>query len=220
MTYNRFIFNASDKKVIRDFEGAYKNYENVYPGQFDVESIKFRLLTSILAEKSDPRVLDIGAGYGAYVRYLQDRNISITGVEISESAICQGKEMFGEDLALELGDLSKGLRFIDNEFDIIACYGVITWLMDQIDSCLLEMKRVLKSGGLLALSTSYKDSNIFFRDVINNEQDLLNIIAKHFTIEDFFIHYHEIGTGKEQQQNFNLQEQTRDLVIFCRKEVD
>lgn len=218
MTYNRHIFNLQNNEVIRDFEGAYKNFDNVYPAQFQIESPKFRLIVDKMkCLGKSAKLLDIGAGYGAFVNYLQNSGIDAVGVDISPTAVEKGKKLYGDDLNLLAGDLVKGVDFPDENFDFIVCHGVLTWLLDRVDLCLAEIKRLLKAGGYVALSIGFKDDNIFFKDIVSGEKDFLKIISKHFFIEDFFVYYHEIGAGESRHQNFDLPSQSRDFVVFARR---
>jgi len=216
MTYNQHIFDFKNKKVLRDFESAYKNFDDVYPGQFDLSSPKIKLVMNKILEREEHcRVLDIGSGYGPLVNYLNENGVEAEGVEISPSAIKKGKEKYGNDLRISHGDLVKGLDFKDSSFDVIICYGVIQYLLDSIDECLAEMKRLLVKGGCLALSMGFKDTNMFFRDIISNEKQFTELVGRYFSVEDFLVHYHEINIENTKTQDFNIQNQNRDLIVFC-----
>ncbi|ARN85059.1 class I SAM-dependent DNA methyltransferase [Candidatus Nucleicultrix amoebiphila] len=218
MKHNEYIFDIQKRKVIRDFEGAYKNLECVYPDQFNLESPKFQLALHRACLMDSPSVLDVGAGYGVFVNALSKLDIDCTGVDISASAVNKGKEKYGKQLKLYQGDLVKGLDFQKGSFDYVICFGVLTWLLDSLDQCLGNLKHVLKSDGLLAISISIKDTNVFFRDIISNENDFLNLVSKHFIITDFLVHYHEISPTESNPQHFDISTQARDLIVFCRNE--
>ncbi len=217
MTYNKHIFDVQNKKVIRDFESAYKNFDNVYPGQFQIDSPKFRLVIdriNLMGKKV--KILDIGAGYGAFINHLHQDGIDAIGIDISPTAVEQGKNLYGPDIKLQTGDFLKGLDFADNTFDIIVCYGVFQYVLDFINPCLIEMKRLLKPDGLAALSMGFKNTNVFFREIISDEKDFLEIISKELIIEDFLVYYHEIGTQQNQSQDIDLSSQSRDFLVFAR----
>lgn len=216
MTPNNYIFDINNRKVIRDFEGAYKNFDSVYQGQFDIYSPKFRLIMDkIIGFGKNCKVLDIGAGYGVFLNHLVSQNIDAIGVEISPTAIQKGKEKYG-NLPLYEGDLTKGLAFSKDSFDVIICFGVFQYILDFSRICLDEIKKLLKKPGIFALSMGFKDTNVFFRDIVSCEQDFLNLVGKHFKIENFLVHYHEIEEAKGSVQNLDIQSQSKDLIVFCR----
>ena len=216
MTYNKHIFDVNNKKVLRDFEGAYKNFDNVYQGQFNIHSPKFRLVMDKINDfGKNCKVLDIGAGYGVFLNHLLSQNIDAVGVEISQTAIEKGKEKYG-NLPLYEGDLTKGLAFSKNLFDVIVCFGVVNYILDCIDFSFNEIKKILKPDGILTLSMGFKDTNIFFKDIVSCEQDFLNLVGKHFKIENFLVHYHEIEETEGSVQNLDIRSQSRDLIVFCR----
>jgi 2-polyprenyl-3-methyl-5-hydroxy-6-metoxy-1,4-benzoquinol methylase len=98
-------------------------------------------------------VLDAGCGTAYGTKTLAEAGASlVTGVDISEKAIHEGRETYGNKLIdLRQGDLTA-LPFSDGEFDLIVCFEVIEHVDDR-DAVLAELKRVLKLDGLLCIST-------------------------------------------------------------------
>lgn len=217
MTYNKFIFDLDHEVILRDFESAYRNCDTVYPDQFDISRPKFKLAIDKMNEcGEDCQVLDVGAGYGVFVHDLMTRNIKAMGIEISPAAVKKGKDMFGPSLQLHEGDITKKLKFLDNSFNVITCFGVMNYILDYANICLSELKRLLKPDGFLFISMGFKNSNVFFRDIVDCEEDFIKLLRKYFKIEDFFVHYHTIGDSTEKHQNMDLLSQSKDLIAICR----
>lgn len=96
------------------------------------------------------RCLDLGCGDGGTSGvFLQGAGYEYVGADISETAVAAAR---GKGLeAVTIRDASS-LPFSAGEFDAVVCFEVIEHLFD-IESTLREVRRVLKPGGVLVLST-------------------------------------------------------------------
>jgi ubiquinone/menaquinone biosynthesis C-methylase UbiE len=112
-------------------------------------------------------LLDIGCGPGS-ITYGLSKLLSpgrVIGVDQSPSVISIANDTFGskaknEDLNLsfQVGDIFK-LPFEDNTFDIIFAHQVIIHLpADMVKDAFIEMKRVVKLGGLVAIRDAKPDN--------------------------------------------------------------
>ncbi len=101
-------------------------------------------------------ILDIATGTAVIPRKIINKNIPgihITGLDITESMLRQGKKEISKahihtTLSLTCADAMK-LPYSDHSFDVVVS-GLASHHMD-IPVMLSEMKRVLKSGGLLSI---------------------------------------------------------------------
>ncbi|MEE9118704.1 MAG: class I SAM-dependent methyltransferase [Calditrichia bacterium] len=98
---------------------------------------------------SKGRLLDVGCGYGTFLKMAADMGWRVSGVELSSSACKYASETLG--LNIFKGTL-KNARFQDNYFDVVTLWGVLELLNNPSDE-LLEINRILKSGGLLVFRT-------------------------------------------------------------------
>jgi 2-polyprenyl-3-methyl-5-hydroxy-6-metoxy-1,4-benzoquinol methylase len=96
-------------------------------------------------------VLDVGCGYrGELLRTLSSRIVSGCGIDISvDDSVSAG------NIRLVGGDLSEGLPFSDATFDVAVSLANIEHL-ENPESVVREISRVLKSGGTLLLTTPTK----------------------------------------------------------------
>lgn len=99
---------------------------------------------------TDARVLDFGCGYGRTLAELAGEGYTaLTGIDFSETLIERGRE---EHPGLDLIAYPGGpLPFDDDSFDAALMLGVFTCIIEtraQAEA-LLELKRVLRPGGLL-----------------------------------------------------------------------
>jgi ubiquinone/menaquinone biosynthesis C-methylase UbiE len=104
------------------------------------------------------RVLDIACGIGYGSRYLADSapGISVVGIDISEQAVDYAQSHYAsEDVAFEVGDGTK-LPFVEEEFDVVTSFETVEHVPDY-ELFLAELRRVLKPGGTLMMSTPNRE---------------------------------------------------------------
>lgn len=99
------------------------------------------------------RLLDAGCGAGRATALLAAAGYRVTGIDISLSALekARAHSMTASTVA---GILDLSLPFADGTFDTVFSCEVIEHLFD-IQRYLAEMRRVLRPGGRLFLSTPY-----------------------------------------------------------------
>lgn len=132
-------------------------------------AIVYSLLGRFWRGGRDPsrrRALDLGCGTGMNLDHLA-RYARPTGTDFSEEAL---------HFCLERGHTSlakadaAALPFPDQEFDIITALDVIEHLDDD-HAALLELKRVLKPGGLLVVSVpAYKLLWTYWDDILGHRR--------------------------------------------------
>lgn len=73
-------------------------------------------------------VLIPGVGYGRNAQVFLDQGMSVTGIEISETAIALARSQLGLDIPIHHGSVSS-MPFDSRQYDGIFCYGLI-YLLD------------------------------------------------------------------------------------------
>ncbi len=96
-------------------------------------------------------VLDIACGTGYGIGLLRTRAKFVAGVDIDPEAAAEAKSECGENGAVLLGN-GIGLPFDDGAFDVITSFETLEHLHER-ECFLAELKRVLRPGGTLILST-------------------------------------------------------------------
>jgi len=110
-------------------------------------------------------VLDIacGEGYGSFL--LSKNSKKIVGVDLNEEVIKHASSKYKSNNLSFFAASIFNLPFEDGYFDLIICVETIEHVMDQ-KSAISELKRVLKPGGLLFISTPEKD--VYNKDGLGN----------------------------------------------------
>ena len=111
------------------------------------------------------KILDIGCGLGYLLSGLND-SWQKFGVEISHFAAEYAKQ-WGKIFVGELQDLN----FPNNHYDVIVLHHVIEHVKDPI-GLIIEIKRILKKGGIILLGTPDFDSGC--ARLFGNNYRLLN----------------------------------------------
>lgn len=95
------------------------------------------------------RLLDVGSARGGFLQAARERGFGVQGVEPSEAAARYAAEKLGLDVIH--ADLpTAGLA--SEKFDLVTLWDVIEHLRDPV-ATLDEIRRVLRPGGFVALST-------------------------------------------------------------------
>jgi len=95
------------------------------------------------------RALDLGVGDGRLT--VQIEALHVTGADVSQIALDRARKRL-PDAELVLVEPDKPLPFADNEFDLVVCIETIEHIRDA-QLALSEIRRVLRPGGTLALTT-------------------------------------------------------------------
>lgn len=107
----------------------------------------------LLGDVSGLSVLDAGCGPGLYAAELLDQGAQVTGCDQSGEMIRLARERLGERADLRVHDLDEPLTWLaDDSVDLAVMALVLHHLSDPV-ATLREMRRVLRPGGALVLST-------------------------------------------------------------------
>lgn len=134
---------------------------------------------SYLNKMEKPKIIDIGAGCGAYSGALADEGYDVTAVELIKHNLMTLKAK-NKPIKAFLGNATSLSSFSDNSFDMVLLFGPLYHLIDETDKikALKEAKRIVKKDGIIMVSYymndyaiithGFKDLNI--KDAIKNGQ--------------------------------------------------
>jgi SAM-dependent methyltransferase len=137
------IYEA-DKPIF--FEDGNENY---YLDDASVTNARIKLQLVRQIVPSGAQLLDVGAGFGHFVKIAQE-HYAATGLEISSVAVKWGRQRLGANLIP--GPLDAPVPGLDQKFDVVTMWDVIEHLENPL-SALHSIKSRLKAGGHLILST-------------------------------------------------------------------
>ncbi len=102
-------------------------------------------------------LLDVGCAMGVFLNMAQKRGWRPSGVEISSYAVQRAREQY--ELSITQGTLQNA-AFPENHFDVVTLWDVLEHLRDPL-ACLVEIRRILKPGGLLMTQTLNIDNLLY-----------------------------------------------------------
>jgi 2-polyprenyl-3-methyl-5-hydroxy-6-metoxy-1,4-benzoquinol methylase len=98
---------------------------------------------------SGANLLDIGCAQGFFLFSASQAGYTTKGIEISQDAAEYARREFGLDIEVKP---FEELRFAENHFDVVTLWQVLEHVPYPL-TILQEVHRILKPGGLLAVST-------------------------------------------------------------------
>ncbi len=151
---------ATEKEFIANLFGrAAPTYDQVGPGFF---SHFGRRLVELAQVPAGSRVLDVATGRGAVLfpaAKAAGPDGKIIGIDLSNTMISETKAEIaqrGLDNIEVLRMDAEELEFADGSFDCVFC-GLSFFFFPRPDRTLAEMRRVLKLGGRIGLTTFWHD---------------------------------------------------------------
>ena len=95
------------------------------------------------------RLLDIGCGYGFFLKLAQEAGWEAIGLELNQQAVAYAKDRLQVNALL--GD-PRHFHFPDASFDLVTFWNVLDYVPDPLE-LLEEVHRVLKAGGHVFIRT-------------------------------------------------------------------
>ncbi len=140
------------------WEEAFKDKREMW-GQAPAKSTL--LANEFFSRKGIENVLIPGIGYGRNAKPFLESGMSVTGIEISKTAIAIAKEHFGESLNIHYGSVTD-MPYDHHSYDGIFCYGLI-YLLDQaarhklIEACYQQ----LAENGYMIFTAITKEASTY-----------------------------------------------------------
>ncbi|MGE5943486.1 MAG: class I SAM-dependent methyltransferase, partial [Flavobacteriales bacterium] len=140
------------------WEEAFKDKQEMW----GLEPAKSALLVKdfFIAQKIR-NVLMPGIGYGRNARIFLDHGMTVTGIEISQTAIDLAQKHFGNGLPIHHGSVTE-MPFDDTLFEGIFCYGLIYLLdKDERKKLIQDCFNQLKDNGYMVFTAITKDAQTY-----------------------------------------------------------
>lgn len=138
------------------------------------------------------KVLDIACGEGYGSNLLAMNAASVTGVDIDEKTIAAAEKKYKSSNLLFRSGNASNIPCKDQSFDLVVSFETIEHI-DRHEEMMQEIKRVLKPGGLLVISTpdkkNYFDSNEYQNPYHIKElykEEFEELVAKHFVYSKLY----------------------------------
>ncbi|MEA5139421.1 class I SAM-dependent methyltransferase [Arcicella rigui] len=140
------------------WEEAFKDKQEMW----GLDPTKSTVLTKdFFVDKGVKNILIPGIGYGRNAKVFVDNGMTVTGIEISQTAIDLAHKHFGSELKIYPGSVTE-MPFDNKLYDGIFCYGLI-YLLDEderkklIQSCFNQ----LTENGFMVFTAITKDAQTY-----------------------------------------------------------
>jgi 2-polyprenyl-3-methyl-5-hydroxy-6-metoxy-1,4-benzoquinol methylase len=167
----------------------------------DLEPADFSLRMGFLSEHVRPgdRVLDVGCGEGHFAVELARGGASVVGIDVAHEPLRRALERDNQ-LDLRVVDGEGTWELADASFDVVWAGEVIEHVADT-SGWLSEVRRVLRSGGRLLLSTPDHGRLTMLGLALSRRA-----LAEHFDPRGEHLRFYTRETLMELLQDFRFQE--------------
>lgn len=123
------------------------------------------------------KILDIGCGYGFFLKQMKAKGWEAYGMDVSETAVSYAEK---HGIRITLGTFDN-VKYDDNYFDAVTLFYVLEHLPDPL-SGIKEIKRILKPNGLLLLRVPHTTPIVKILKIIGIKN---NLYDPPFHLNDF-----------------------------------
>lgn len=140
------------------WEEAFKDKQEMW----GFEPAKSTVLTKdFFVEHKIKNMLIPGIGYGRNAQIFIDNGMTVTGIEISQTAIDLAQKHFGKELTIYHGSVTK-MPFDNKLYDGIFCYGLIYLLdKDERKKLIRDCFNQLTENGFMLFTAITKDAGTY-----------------------------------------------------------
>ena len=174
------------------------------------------LTKDFFIQKSVKNILVPGIGYGRNAQIFRDNGISVTGIEISKTAIEMARKHYGTDMLIYHGSVTD-MPFDSCLYDGIFCHALIHLLdSDERTKLIRDSYNQLVSGGYMFFSAISKEAPTYGKGKFIS-QDRYEIFEG---AKMFFYDRESIHTEFDKVGLFEITDVTENFPFFlikCRK---
>ena len=114
---------------------------------------------SLAGDVEGRRVLDVGCAAGGLSELLVERGAQVVGIDLHPRLIELAAERLGDRADFLVADITQPLPFDGDAFDVVCASLVLHYVRDW-GPPLREFARVLRPGGVLAISTHHPAADL------------------------------------------------------------
>lgn len=174
-----------------DLDKIYESYdEDQRLIRTKAHGIEFLTTTSFIDKylKEGMKIVDIGAGTGAYSIYYANKGYEVTAVEPVKKNLDVIKSKVVSDkmnMNIMQGNALNLESLADESFDIVLCFGPLYHLSNDEDrlKCIEETKRVCKKNGKIFYAYLSNDMIFITEAILYNENYLGSTLYDHDTFK-------------------------------------
>jgi SAM-dependent methyltransferase len=176
--------DLQENEYITPYHHTIKKEEYAGISYFSVIDIIKKIINKI----SPKTILDFGCGDGKLIYELKNKNIKLTGIDISKKAISFAK-LFSPEEKFIVENLSDFKT--EEKFDLVTSVETLEHIPpEQLKNIIKNLSRVLKENGYLIITVPSKNVNLFKKHYQHFDFETMQKYLKgHFKIIKTIGHY-------------------------------
>jgi SAM-dependent methyltransferase len=170
--------------VRESYDSAAKAYAEHLASELDQKPLDRHLLNRFAEEtRAQGLVADLGCGPGHVAKYLHDQGVTVIGIDISSEMIRCAASL-NPGLEFRVGDMRELSLPTASLVGLVAFYSIVHFDSAELDGIVVQLRRVLASGGLALLSFHMGDQVVHLDDLFGAPVNLdFRFHAPHTVIE-------------------------------------
>jgi ubiquinone/menaquinone biosynthesis C-methylase UbiE len=212
------IVGQDINNIERMYDSVAKEYAEAFYGEHEKKSKDQEILRRFAEEIGDKKpVWDFGCGPGQTAKYLTDLGMEISGLDLSEEILKQGRTLYPE-IRFQKGNM-LALEFDDDSIaGVVAFYAIVHFREEQVETAFREVFRVLRPGGLLLCTYHIGEETIHLEEFLGKQIDIDFTL---FTTDFISDCLKKIGFKKteiiEREPYPEVEYESRRAYVFARK---
>lgn len=173
-----------------------ENYSAQFRNELDGKPFDRKMLDWLIEKVGDSgTICDMGCGPGQIAGYLYQRGAAVCGIDLSPEMIRQAR-ILNPNISFQTGDMLDLKEITDESFGgIAAFYSIVNIPPESILQALRELRRVLRTGGVLLLTFHIGQDEIHLKEMLDKKVSL-----------DFFSYQTEDIKKQFEAAGFKLEE--------------
>ena len=161
------------ERLVTDLDAVYGTFEHLH---------RYALALELCKGKT---VLDIASGEGYGTNLIAGVAERVVGVDIFEEAVVHARKKYNQSNIEFIVGSATAIPLEDKKVDVVVSFETLEHLVEQ-DLFLTEIKRVLKPGGILIMSTP--DKKVYYERDADNPYHLKELFTQEFVdlISNYF----------------------------------
>ena len=179
MSYHKYVFDTDKRKFKGNFEEMYQNEEREKFDSWYISNLTIlarRVHLEIVNSYNFQTILDFGCGKGAFTHLLKKRNNTVTGLDISKTAIKKAQATYGSEIhfdTIKNNDFSTFLKSCDGRVDLTICLETLSYIKDWKH----VIKEISSFSKFFYVALYIPEDPIGF---VKSQDDLLGVLANYY----------------------------------------